>query len=123
MILASEVLMGRDKEYPPTPAMMNNLTKLLIALNLFRTEYGKPMNVTSGYRPGHYNTDAHGAKGSCHLSLEACDFADPTGDLKKWALLNLPVLEKAGLWMESPASTNGWIHLQTRQVVNRVFQP
>ncbi len=123
MIFRHEVLMGRDSEYPITTDLEKKLARLLKALNIVRTAYGKPMNVTSGYRPGKYNKAAGGATKSAHLTLEACDFADSTGALAKWCLENLGVLEKAGLWMESPARTKGWVHLQTRPVRHRVFEP
>lgn len=124
MISRSEVLMGRDRDYPLTPPIHKNLEKLLVALNKFRAVYGKPMIVTSGYRPGHYNRAAGGAKRSSHLTCEACDFADATGGLAKYCLENLKLLEDCGLWMESPTKTKGWVHLQIRPVPGvRVFQP
>lgn len=124
MISREEVLMGRDKEFPLTPALESNLQKLLIALNKFRTAYGKPMVVTSGYRPGHYNKDAGGALHSSHLTCEACDFSDPQGILDAFCMANLKLLEDCGLWLESPMNTVGWCHLQIRPVPNkRVFLP
>lgn len=125
MISRDEILMGRDKEYPLTPQLEKNLTHLLDVLNQVRAKYGKPMIVTSGYRPGKYNKAAGGAKASAHLSCEACDFADPTGALAKWCLENLPLLKSLGLRMESPASTRGWIHLDSRYKpgTNVVFIP
>lgn len=123
MITREEVLMGRDKEYPLTPELEANLTKLLVALNKFRAAYGKPMIVTSGYRPGHYNKNAGGSKRSSHLTCQACDFADPTGGLAAYCIENIELLAEIGLWLESPARTKGWIHLQIRPTVNRVFEP
>lgn len=116
--------MGREKEYPLSLDLNKNLDLLLIALNKFRAAYGKPMLVTSGYRPGKYNTAAGGAKASSHLTCQACDFADPDGSLARFCLQNLPLLESCGVWLESPAKTKGWIHLQIRPVPGqRVFQP
>ncbi len=115
--------MGRDVEYPLNATLLKNLEKLLTALNVVRKAYGKPMLVTSGYRPGKYNEKAGGAKQSAHLTCEACDFADPQGSLARWCISNLPVLQKAGLWMESPARTKGWVHLDTKPRPNRVFEP
>lgn len=125
MISKSEVLQGREVEYPLTSTLLANLDKLLAALNVLRTAYGRPMYVSSGYRPGKYNVKAGGALHSAHISCEACDFQDPKGELAKWCLQNLRVLEKAGLWMESPDHTKGWVHLQTRPVASgsRIFNP
>lgn len=122
-ITRAEVLMGRDQEFPLDVTLQKNLDALLVALNKLREDYGKPMNVTSGYRPGHYNTDAGGAKASSHLTCQACDFADPEGRLDSWCMSNLDKLTKYGLWLEGPAYTPGWCHLQIRPVPGaRVFQ-
>lgn len=53
------------------------------------------------------------AMGSSHLYGAAIDIADPKGELKAWILKNPTVLTYAGLWMEDPKYTKGWVHLQT----------
>ncbi len=112
-ISREEVLMGRDAEFPLSPELEANLEKLLIALNKFRELYGKPMVVSSGYRPGHYNTDAGGAKHSNHRVCLACDFHDPAGEIDQWITMDREqALEAAGLWREGQAYTHGWVHLQ-----------
>lgn len=114
-ISESEYLMGRDAAAPLTPQMRANMEKLLIALNLLRDLYGKPLKVSSGYRPAAINAATPGAaKGSAHLSCEACDFEDPDRKLIQWCLRNLDILEKAGLYLESPINTPTWVHLQVR---------
>lgn len=124
MISYAELLMGREAEYPLTIQMKKNLDRLYAAINKIRQAYGKPMTVTSGYRPGHYNKAAGGAKRSAHLTCEAVDIADPDGKLASWCMLNLDKLSEAGLWLESPARTRGWTHLQIRSVgKSRVFEP
>lgn len=123
-ITRKEVLMDREVEFPLTPEMETNVYNLLVALNKLRVDYGKPMVVTSGYRPGHYNTDAGGAKGSAHLTCQACDFADAEGKIDSWCMANLDRLAKYGLWLEAPAYTQGWSHLQIRPIAGtRVFRP
>ncbi len=99
--------------------------KLLNALNRLRDAYGKSMIVTSGWRPGHFNALAGGSKNSAHMSCEACDFSDQSGDLAKWCLHYQDVLADCGLYMEHPDNTKGWVHLQTRRPGsgNRVFRP
>lgn len=125
LITRDEVLMGRDKEYPLTPELSINLDKLLEALNKFRQIYGKPMRVTSGYRPGKYNKAAGGASNSSHLTCEACDFADVDWSLKQFVMLNPQVLEDCGLYMEHPDHTRTWCHLQIRKTSSgvRIFKP
>jgi hypothetical protein len=117
-ITREEVLMKRDTEYPLSEEQEKNLEKLLVAVNKLRALYGKPMRVTSGYRPGHYNTKAGGGKRSAHLTLEACDFAD-----KDRALTNFctdEILEQCGLWMEDDKVATTWIHIQIREPKSRV---
>ena len=124
-ITPQEVLMGRDAEYPLTDEMRSNLSKLLQALNQFRAYYGKPMYVTSGYRPGKYNEAAGGARKSNHMVCLACDFRDADGQLDKWCMDNPGILEKCGLYQEHPDSTPGWCHLQAVSPASgaRVFRP
>jgi uncharacterized protein YcbK (DUF882 family) len=121
MITRDEILMGRDKEYPLDAALEANLQALLSAVNKLRTLYGKPMYVSSGYRPGHYNTDAHGAKNSTHLTCQAVDFKDADGALKTW--ITEDMLVQCGLYMEAREATPVWLHVQIRPTVNRIFKP
>lgn len=121
MILRAEVLMGRDVEYPLDDKLEDNLSRLLICLNKFRQQYGQPMLVSSGYRPGKYNQAAGGAEHSAHLTCEACDFHDPDGVLKKFVTDRPDILTECGLWMESPTNTPTWIHLDIRARYNRIF--
>ena len=123
MITRDEILMGREKQSPLNKDQEDNLSKLLIAVNIFRKAYGKPMIVTSGYRPSAINAAIGGAKKSSHMSCQAVDFKDTDGKLAKWCLENIKVLEDARLYMEDPESTKGWVHLQIRPTRNRVFKP
>lgn len=123
-ITREEILQNREKEFPLTPALEANLAKLLVALNKFRDTYGIPMIVTSGYRPGYYNTQAGGAPFSAHKVCMACDFADGDGALKEWIRKNPDVLTTCGLWQEAPQSTPTWVHLDIRDRGPRhVFLP
>lgn len=115
--------MGRHREYPLTDTLLNNLGTLICALNKVRVAYGKPMIVSSGYRPGKYNKAAGGAQNSCHLTLEACDFADSDRSLTNFLLSNQKVLRDAGLRMEDPGSATTWVHLQTRMTNELIFKP
>jgi len=124
-ISRQEVLMGRDKQYPLTQEMEQNLQKLLKALNLFRTLYGKPMMVSSGYRPAAINaTVAGAAKKSNHMVCLACDFKDD-GSLDKYCMDNQYILEQCGLYLEHPDATPGCCHLQCvpPKSGKRVFRP
>jgi hypothetical protein len=125
MVSAKQILMDRDKEYPLTPELEANLDRLLVAVNALEKLYGKKLRVSSGYRPGHYNKAAGGAKASAHLTCEAVDFRDTDCQFRDWLLANTWVLERCGLYLEDPANTLGWIHLQVRPTRSgkRVFIP
>lgn len=126
MITRDEILMGRDKQAPLTGLMEVNLKKLLQAVNKLRAAYNKPMIVSSGYRPAAINATIPGAaKKSNHMACLAVDFADRDGKLAEYCLNNLKLLEEFGLWMEDPAHTKGWVHLQRvpPRSGNRVFKP
>lgn len=122
MITACDVLMNRDFEFPLTAELRVNLNNLLWCVNRFREAYGVKMYVSSGYRPGHYNKDAHGAKGSAHLICKAVDFHDADGSIKAWIKADLKILERCGLWMEDPDKTVGWVHLDIVPRKERIFK-
>jgi uncharacterized protein YcbK (DUF882 family) len=123
MIILDEVLMGRDKANPLTPEQWRNLADLMGRINIIRAAYGKSLVVSSGYRPPTQNAAAGGAKNSTHMSCQAVDFADPNGEFKKWCLDNFDLIKKVGLYMEDPAFTPTWVHLQTRPTKNNPFKP
>ena len=148
MFTRQEFLMGRDKEYPLDLELAFNMADTLAALNYIRGRYGKPLVGSSGYRPGKYNVAAGGADNSSHKLCLAEDFHDEPalkvmpstpifgkycidgqpyflGEFGAWCLTNMEELKKAGLYMEHPAYTKGWVHLQKRPTSsgNRVFIP
>lgn len=118
--------MGRDTQYPLTKELESNLKQLLVHLNQFRIYYTIPMQVSSGYRPGLFNSSVIGAaKKSNHMVCLACDFKDTDGKLAKFCLENTHILELFSLYLENPASTVGWVHLQIipPKSGSRVFNP
>ncbi len=125
MITVKEYLMNRHNEYPLTVEQAMNMAELLAAVNFLRARYEQTLYVNSGYRPGHYNTEAKGAPKSPHIMCQAIDFADHDGELAKWCLEHPKLLEQLGLYMERPEYTKGWVHLQTRKPASgeRYFVP
>lgn len=125
IIQMAEILMARAKFEDLPDELQKNGNDLLIKLNKFRAEYNKPMIVSSGYRTPADNTAANGAKASAHMSLQACDFRDADGKIKEFIAKDPAVLERCELYMESPAFTSTWVHLQSRPTKsgNRVFIP
>lgn len=120
--------MGREVQYPILPEWNRNVSELLDRVNGILSQYPEqPLTVVvnSGYRPGHWNTQAGGSPRSAHLTCEAVDIADPGGILARWLLGNLSLLEQYNLYLEDPSRTPSWIHLQTRPTRSgkRVFLP
>lgn len=114
MITRQELLMGRDKTHPLSSEQELNLSKLHVAVNEIRKAYGKPMVVTSGYRPATINAAVGGATRSAHMECLAVDFRDTDESLDKWCLDNQALLEQLGLWLEHPDATKGWCHLDLK---------
>jgi len=83
--------------------------------------------VNSGWRPPDVNAAVPGAAlKSLHMRCLAIDLHDPDGDLDDWCLSNGDtVLKDLGLWLEHPAATKGWCHVQLvpPRSGKRVFYP
>lgn len=107
--------------------IQNNLKHLLDVINKIRDAYGNPLTVTSGLRTMAHHIEIYKQKAlkagvpfdqskvpmqSKHLYGEAVDISDPHGQLKKWCISNLELLEKLGIWMEEFDSTPNWVHFQ-----------
>ena len=121
-ISKSEILMGREVQYPLNPEQQKNLDILLVKMNKVRDAYGKPMSVSSGYRPAAINAGVSGAaKNSSHTLCMACDIKDPDGSVRKWVLANLQLMKDLGLWIEDFRWTPTWVHFQIRPASRRIF--
>ncbi len=118
--------MRRDIQYPPTPEMLASANTLLAKIEGLFYDLGIDLNdddVSSGYRPGHYNKTAGGSAKSSHLLCLALDLKDPNKKLAKAVLAAPHLLEKWGLYLEDPKYTINWLHLQTRATRKRIFIP
>jgi hypothetical protein len=125
MITREEILMGRDKAYPLSTQQHENLDVLLERLNRFRQMFGKPMRVSSGYRPHAINAKVGGAMNSAHLHCQAADFYDTDKAIRKFILEHPSVLEECDLYCEDFVYTPTWVHLQSRPTRSgkRMFKP
>jgi len=138
MIGLSAYLMGRDKEFPPTPEMLEGANDLLERVDALFYDLRSELNdfdddddVSSGYRPGRYNTMAGGSLNSSHLKCVAIDLKE-TEKREISSEITEKLLKKHGLYMEHPSHTSKknskgvmvyWCHLQTRATRNRIFIP
>ena len=123
MILPKDYLMGRDKIYPLTTKQAQNMADLLARVNHLLGALKLGCFISSGYRPGHFNKAAGGSARSGHLSCEAIDLIDHDGEIGKMLKNNVKLLEEYGLFLENPEHTKKWVHLDTKQRVNRIFNP
>lgn len=127
MISKDELLKGRDKQFPNdySSEVSNNLDLLLIPLNKIREAYGKPMTVSSGWRPPTINASTPGAAThSKHMVGLACDIQDD-GQLMRWVLANLELMKSLNIYLEDFRWTPTWVHFQlgAPNSKNRIFVP
>ena len=115
--------MGRDKEFPLDMMQARNMAELLSKINYLFGKLDLHAIVSSGYRPTSINRQIGGAKMSTHTVCAGIDLHDKDGFLAAKMKDNLDLLEEIGLWMESPAHTTGWIHMDIKQRKNRIFIP
>lgn len=103
-----------------------NAATTVARANMLLDRFGEERTVNSGWRPAAYNAMVpNAALRSKHITCEAIDLFDPEGDLDSWCMDNKAVLAEIGLWLEHPASTKGWCHVQIvpPKSGNRVFFP
>lgn len=115
MIKKEEILKNRHIKYASsyTPEISDNIDKILIPLNILRKRYGKPMDVSSGWRPPAVNdATSNAATKSNHLKGLAVDFKDSDGKLRDWVVEHLEWLAGLGFYFEDFRWTPGWVHLQ-----------
>lgn len=115
MISKEELLKDRDKQFPDeyTQTVSDNLNALLIVLNKIREKYGKPMLISSGWRPKAINDKtSNSAAMSNHMLGLAADIRDMDRKFMHWCLDNLEFLSELGVYMEDFRYTPSWLHIQ-----------
>lgn len=130
MITLQAYWKGRDSEYASelTETINANAKNTVSKVNELLESAGRSdiNTVSSGWRPKAVNdSTSNAASGSKHLTAEACDLPDADRTLTSWAMDNLDVLTKIGLWCEDPRWTKTWLHVQTvpPKSGKRVFIP
>jgi len=116
----------RPVKWPPTKEIVSHATVLTTRLNRLGDYWERQLTLSSGYRPPAVNALTKGAaKGSLHQLCCAADILDPNGELAKFVMGDLPMMEHIGLWVEDPFYTKGWLHVQIfpPRSGNRVFKP
>ena len=141
MITLRDYWMGRDTHYPTywspdvrangqrTVDLVNKLLERAALFGIFPTRSDNGFGfVRSGWRPPTVNlATPNAAPNSMHLTGEAVDLNDADGEFDDWLMgaEGQRALEEIGLWMEHPAFTKTWSHVQTRPPKSgrRVFYP
>jgi len=85
------------------------------------------LKVSSGFRPSHVNAGIpNAAKRSLHMIGKAVDLRDPGNKIDELVSERYQLLDRFGLWLESPICTPGWCHLDCGVRVpraKRIFIP
>jgi hypothetical protein len=110
-----------------TDEVLKNIDKLCLAINAAFAEIGiAAPKVSSGFRTAAANGAAGGAKKSLHMQGLACDFEDVDGKLDAALSARPEILRKHGLFLEDPAATPSWSHVDLGQRADRpsrIFKP
>lgn len=101
--------------------LLNKVNQLLQELKIF------DVKVSSGFRPSAVNAKVKGAaKKSLHMSGRAVDIYDPKHEIIQKIMARPDLLKKYDLWLEDPAATPQWAHLdngtRTERAL-RIFKP
>lgn len=130
VISLDDYFMGREEEFAKelTDEVRINALELLTRVNGFLADNGISLvKVSSGWRPLAVNKSLkNAAKRSLHMAGKAIDIKDRNRQLAKLFLRNSKLLTKHSLWMEDPASTPRWVHLDMGERSSRpirVFKP
>lgn len=106
-----EVLQWDQRRVPPEGgAVRGRLMKTAAEFQKIRDAWGKPLGVTSFYRPEPINTEVGGVPGSRHVSGEAMDVYPVTGSIEafyQW-------IRRRWTGGLGDGRSRGFIHLDTR---------
>lgn len=140
-ITMADYWMGRDKAYPDqctdeiranAEVIVERANRLLDAAAVDGVVSTKSDSgfghVNSGWRPAAVNaTIPNAARSSKHMLAQAIDIDDDGGELDEWCLTDTgqDALIRLGLYLEHPAATKGWCHVQSvpPKSGNRTFYP
>lgn len=117
MKLTVELYLGQHAEDATpgelTDTIRHNAKNLVYIVNILFERMGWPVALRSGWRPLKTNlATPNSALKSKHMTGEAVDIVDEEGEVKNYLNDHQQYLRDAGLWMEHPLATKGWVHLQ-----------
>lgn len=125
-LIKSSTASRRGIDNSPTQEALENLTKLAQdVLEKIRTEYGKPLIVSSGYRCPKLNTRIGGAKNSDHVYGAAADIhtvSDTVTDNKNLFLLITQMAKEGKIKCRQIIDeyNYNWVHVSINHSKNKV---
>lgn len=116
--------MGRDESHVNelTDQIKMNAIGLVKDVNAMLDEAGwqGPRLVSSGWRPKTINHAKGGAPNSGHIYGLAIDLSDNSRQALAYFILDRPhLLKKYDLFIENPATTKNWVHLDKKLRIDR----
>lgn len=109
----------------PPQEVAENLIHICQQLEHIRSMFGKPIRITSGYRPDKYNKAIGGSKRSQHIKGKALDFRIKDYSCDDARRKIIPYLKELDIRMENLLKSN-WIHIDSKKVIpgmSRFFHP
>jgi len=107
----------------PSPGHIDNLKKLCVnVLQPIRSEFDKPVIVSSGYRSGEVNLAIGSSLKSQHIEGKAADIEIPSinnKDLAWWIRNNLEVDQLILEFYKEGEPNSGWVHVSYNEGENR----
>jgi hypothetical protein len=120
-LTSSETAVRKGIDNTPSQEVVNNLKNLCEnVMQPLRDWYGKPINITSGYRSPKLNKAIGGSTTSDHCLGCAIDFTLPKEDYQKvfeYIKANLPYSQI--IWEFGNEQAPQWIHVSYRSSGNR----
>ena len=112
---------------PKKTAIVEEIEKTALKMDLIRTWLNRPIYVTSWFRPEKYNSEIGGVKASKHIMGQAVDFSVKGLLANEVRELLKPRLIEFNIRMEDLPNSN-WVHIDTACNVSddlekRFFKP
>jgi zinc D-Ala-D-Ala carboxypeptidase len=119
-LTSSETAVRKGIDNTPSIEVTSNLRELCAnVLQPLRTQYAKPINITSGYRSPKLNKAIGGSASSDHCLGRAADFTVPNEDYQKVFGMLMTMNFDQLIWEFGNDKAPQWIHVSYRAQGNR----